>query len=389
MVVSLPRRLGGGGRLCGLDPAAVLWQRGGSVWCEEGGRATPVPDLMSAVEGRVRAAGPGARAVGFLGYEYAARLDPTIAVPAGERPLPDAWWAVLAPRNRARAVEPGATRTSRRPARLEVSLDDAAFEGGVATIRGLIGAGEVYQVDLTRRWSVRSAVDPTDLFLRLVGRGAPRYATYLEDRDQGWAVLCLSPELLLARRGERIVTRPVKGTRPVDRGGEAHGRLRELRGSAKDRAELAMIVDLERNDLGRVCQPGTVRVERAASGLETLDVVHLEATVGGRLDPGVGLGRLLAAILPGGSVTGAPKVAACRVIAALEPVPRSVYCGAIGVLAAGGDLTLALAIRTGYVAGGFLHFHAGCGVVWDSDPVAEERESRAKARSFLAEVGCA
>ena len=149
-----------------------------------------------------------------------------------------------------------------------------------------------------------------------------------------------------------------------------------------------MIVDLERNDLGRVCRPGTVEVLRAASTLKTLDVVHLEAKVVGQLEPGVVLEGLLGAVLPGGSVTGAPKVAACRVIAALEPVPRSAYCGAIGVLRGSGDLTLALAIRTGYVVEGTLHFHAGCGIVWDSDPEAEERESRAKVRSFLREVGC-
>jgi anthranilate/para-aminobenzoate synthase component I len=269
------------------------------------------------------------------------------------------------------------------------SLYHDAFVAGVAAIREEIAAGDVYQVNLTRRWSTAAREDPAALFLRLAGPRPPRFAAYLEDREQGWAVLCLSPELLLARRGERLETRPVKGTRPVRRRGDANRELERLRRSAKDRAELAMIVDLERNDLGRVCRAGTVRVRRAAAGLETLDVVHLEATVVGRLEAGAGLGRLLAAVLPGGSVTGAPKVAACRVIAALEPVPRSAYCGAIGVLEGSGDLTLALAIRTGYVVDGSLHFHAGCGVVWDSDPAAEELESRAKARSFLRALGCA
>jgi anthranilate/para-aminobenzoate synthase component I len=327
--------------------------------------------------------------VGYFGFEHAARLDPTIAVPQGARPLPDAWWAVLEPRSRGTLPAAVGGGVRRRPVDLEVSLDADAFKGGVEAIRDRIAAGEVYQVNLTRRWSTPARHDPAALFLRLLGRRAPRFATYLEDREQGWAVLCLSPELLLGRRGDRVETRPIKGTRPLHRRGDAGRQLRGLRRSGKDRAELAMIVDLERNDLGRVCRPGTVRVERAAASLETLDVVHLEARVVGRLEPQVGLVGLLEAVLPGGSVTGAPKVAACQVIAALEPVPRSVYCGAIGILRGDGDLTLALAIRTAYQVGGQLHFHAGCGVVWDSDPAAEERESRAKVRSFLRELGCA
>jgi len=195
--------------------------------------------------------------------------------------------------------------------------------------------------------------------------------------------VCLSPELLIRRTGDRLQTRPIKGTLPRD-GRSPAAVAAELRRSAKDTAELAMIVDLERNDLNRLCRPGSVRVARREVALATRDVVHLESWVEGRIEDGTTLRALLAAVLPGGSVTGAPKIAACRAIAELEPVPRSVYCGALGELHADGDLTLALPIRTGYAAGGALHFHAGCGIVSDSDAGAEERESRAKARSWLA-----
>ena len=269
---------------------------------------------------------------------------------------------------------------------LAVSLDDDAFRTGVGLLRSGIAAGEYFQVNLTRRWTTDLAGSPLTLFTHLCGCPHPRFAAYLEDRAQGWAVLCLSPELLLRRRGDRVETRPIKGTRPHC-GRPPVAVAAELRRSEKDMAELAMIVDLERNDLNRVCLPGSVAVTRRAGGLHTRDVVHLEACVVGHAAPETRLRDLLTAVLPGGSVTGAPKIAACRAIARLEPVPRSVYCGALGVIRRGGDLTLALPIRTGYAVGGELHFHSGCGIVWDSDAAAEELESRAKVRSWLRALG--
>lgn len=138
-----------------------------------------------------------------------------------------------------------------------------------------------------------------------------------------------------------------------------------------------MIVDLERNDLNRLCTPATVRVKTARRSITTVGVIHQYAAVAGELQPGTGWRTILAALLPGGSVTGAPKLAACSLIAHLEPVPRSVYCGALGVIQPQHGV-LALPIRTGYTVGGMLHFHTGCGVVWDSKPAAEEAESFAK-----------
>jgi anthranilate/para-aminobenzoate synthase component I len=386
LLLSLPPALGGTGAPAEAEPASVLWQRGAAVVCEEAGRSEPVQDLLTAIEDRLRTAGAGARAVGFLSYEHGAALDPLVSVAPGARPLPDAWWAVLAPRTARPAPTPRRWRRPAAGAAVACSLDDAAFAAGVVRVRAGIAAGDCYQVNLTRRWSVPLSGDPLSLFTALCGPWPPRYATFLADRRQGWAVLCLSPELLLRRRGDRLESRPIKGTRPLGRRGP-HAPLRDLRGSEKDAAELAMIVDLVRHDLNRVCLPGSVRVARRAGGLATRDVVHLEARVVGRQAPGTPLREVLAAVFPGGSVTGAPKLAACAAISRLEPVPRSVYCGALGVIGAGGDLELALPIRTGYAAAGTLHFHAGCGIVWDSDAAAEERESLAKVRSWMRALG--
>lgn len=386
LLLSLAPALGGTGAPAQGDPAAVLWQRGAVAVCEEAGRSEPVDDLLTALAERLRAAGAGARAVGYLAYEFGAELDPLVEVAPGPRPLPDAWWAVLRPRTLRPAPAPPAWRRPRAAPAATVSLDGTAFAAGVGRIREAIAAGDYYQANLTRRWTVPFGHDALALFAALCGDRPPRFATLLADRRQGWSLLCLSPELLLRRRGERVETRPIKGTRPLGRRDPA-ATARGLRASEKDAAELAMIVDLERHDLNRVCRPGTVAVARRAAGLHTRDVVHVEARVVGRLAPGVTTRDLLSAMLPGGSVTGAPKLAACAAISRLEPVPRSVYCGALGVIRADGDLTLALPIRTGYAVGGALHFHAGCGVVWDSDAASEERESRDKVRSWMRELG--
>jgi len=383
--LALPPAFGGDGSLREVRPRSVVWSRGRVTVREDATGAVAGADPIATLAAALAAAGDGAVAVGFAAYELAATLDPLVAVPAGVRSLPDAWWAVLAADARCGgAASPAGSFRCR--GRFDASLGAEAFRAAVAAVREGIGAGEYYQVNVTRRWRTGFAGDPAGAFLALVGAAPPAYACYLEDRDQGWAVVCLSPELLLARRGEVVETRPIKGTRPRGPAGDAAAD-RELALSGKDAAELAMIVDLERNDLNRVCRPGSVTVTAASRPLATTDVVHREAVVVGRLGDGAGWSEILTAMLPGGSVTGAPKLAACRTIAELEPVPRSVYCGALGVLTASGDGTLALPIRTGYVTGGELCFHAGCGVVWDSEPAAEEAESRAKVRRWFAVLG--
>ena len=255
----------------------------------------------------------------------------------------------------------------------ERSWSPVEYAAAVEAVRGAIGRGDVYQVNLVQHLSARFEGDPAALAAAL----APfrPLAPYLA--GDGWAIASASPELFLARRGRRAWTTPIKGTRPL--GEHVEGE--------KDEAEHVMIVDLERNDLSRVCEPGSVRWPELMAERELAGVTHLVSRVEGRLREGVGLAELLGATFPGGSVTGAPKVAALDEIARLEPVGRGASMGALGVVRGNGDLELALTIRTFAVADGRLHLWVGGGIVWDSDPQEEIEESWTKARPLLAAIG--
>ena len=256
------------------------------------------------------------------------------------------------------------------------SLDQEAFAKGVEAVRESITAGDVYQVNLCRRLSapLPEGFDVIGLAAALAcGNPAP-YAAAVDIASAGLAVASASPELFLRRRGDVVETRPIKGT--------AAGGAGFL---AKDRAENVMIVDLMRNDLGRVCRYGTIQVPDLCREERHPGLAHLVSTVRGRLRPGVGWAELLAATFPPGSVTGAPKLAALDVIARLEPVPRGVYCGALGwVDGATGDGALNVAIRTFWAEDGQLHLGTGGGVTWDSTPDGEWRETELKADRLLA-----
>ncbi|MFN2469053.1 MAG: anthranilate synthase component I family protein [Gaiellaceae bacterium] len=259
----------------------------------------------------------------------------------------------------------------------ERSWDDAGYTAAIEAVREAIARGDVYQVNLVQHLSAPFRGDPAGLAGALAGLRplVPRPLV-----GDGWAIVSGSPELLLARRGRRVWTMPIKGTRPVEAGDE-------LPGSEKDLAEHVMIVDLERNDLSRVCEPGSVRwpellVPRRLAGVE-----HLVTTVEGRLRAGVTLTELLEAAFPGGSVTGAPKISAIDHIAALEPVGRGASMGALGRVYPNGDLDLALTIRTFAIAEGRVHLWVGGGIVWDSQPGAEIEESWVKAEPLLAAIG--
>ena len=197
-----------------------------------------------------------------------------------------------------------------------------------------------------------------------------------------WAVVSASPELFLSRRGRRVWTKPIKGTRPI-------GEAAALRGSEKDAAEHVMIVDLERNDLSRVCEAGSVHWPELMTARELAGVEHMVSTVEGTLRAGVGLADILEATFPGGSVTGAPKIAAVDLIAGLEPVGRGASMGALGQVRGNGDVDLALTIRTFAVAQGRVHLWVGGGIVWDSDPAAEVEESWTKAAPLLSAIASA
>ena len=190
---------------------------------------------------------------------------------------------------------------------------------------------------------------------------------------------------LLSLRGGRLETRPIKGTRPRGATPEDDRRLRaELLASAKDRAELLMIVDLERNDLGRICEYGSVRVDEECRLEEHPTVFHLVGTVSGRPRPGVDVFDCLRATFPGGSITGAPKIRAMQVIRELEPVRRGFYTGAFGYVGCDGGCDLNVAIRTILCAGGRASYHAGGGIVWDSHPESEYEEALAKGSALRA-----
>lgn len=260
---------------------------------------------------------------------------------------------------------------------LSPTWSDAEHAAAVEAVHAAIARGDVYQVNLVQHLEAPFAGDPAGL-ARALAPLAPLQPRPLS--GSGWTIVSASPELFLARRGELVWTKPIKGTRPL-------GDSDDLLGSEKDAAEHVMIVDLERNDLSRVCRPGTVRWPELMGEHAQAGVVHLVSTVEGRLLPGVGLAELLAATFPGGSVTGAPKISALDHIAALEPVGRGASMGALGVVWPNGDLDLALTIRTFAVAGGRIHLWVGGGIVWDSDPQAEIEESWVKARPLLAAIG--
>ena len=248
---------------------------------------------------------------------------------------------------------------------------DEEYAGAVDAVREAIGRGDVYQVNLVQHLSADFEGDPASLAARLAAFGPRTLA------GDGWAIVSGSPELFLARHGRRVWTSPIKGTRPL--GEHVEGE--------KDSAEHVMIVDLERNDLSRVSEPGSVRWPELMVERELAGVTHLVSTVEGTLREGVGLAELLAATFPGGSVTGAPKIAAVDLIAELEPVGRGASMGALGVVRGNGDLELALTIRTFAIADARIHLWVGGGIVWDSDPEAEIEESWTKADPLLAAIG--
>jgi para-aminobenzoate synthetase component 1 len=251
------------------------------------------------------------------------------------------------------------------------------YASAIESVKAAIARGDVYQVNLVQHLSAPFAGDPAGLAERL----APLQPLHPEPlAGDGWTVVSASPELFLTRRGRRVWTMPIKGTRPL---GEAD----DLLESEKDTAEHVMIVDLERNDLSRVCEPGSVRWPDLMAEQELAGVTHLVTTVEGRLREGVGLAELLEAIFPGGSVTGAPKISAVDHIASLEPVGRGASMGALGCVYPNGDFDFALTIRTFAVADGRIHLWVGGGIVWDSDPAEEIEESWVKARPLLAAVG--
>ena len=265
---------------------------------------------------------------------------------------------------------------------LKANFSRRQYLKAVAVAREYILAGDIFQVNISQRFEAKLAAPPYELYrqLRLVN-SAP-FASYLGFEEV--SVASASPERFLRLSGDLVQTRPIKGTRR--RGAtlaEDAALANELLSSVKDRAENVMIVDLERNDLGRICRYGSVKVTELAVLENYPTVFHLTSTVEGRLSPGKGAIELLKATFPGGSITGAPKVRAMEIIDELEPTRRSVYTGSIGYLGFNGDMDLNIVIRTVLVKDGKAYFQVGGGIVYDSEPEAEYQETLDKARALI------
>ena len=380
--------------------------------------------------------------VGFLAYELGDVLERLPPSPADDQGLPQLRlalhdWAIAWDRRTGgawlagRALDRDGDRLARRlsdirarirPSRLAraaarsaaddpraegieftSSLDRAAYEAGVQSLRGRIAAGDLYQANLTRRLAAPFDGDPWPLYRRLrtgdpslfsayldLGGGAPGHGSGSGNAPaRPRAILSASPEPFLAISPRGVVsTDPIKGTRPRGRTrAEDRALARELLLSAKDRAENVMIVDVLRNDLGRVCIPGTVRVPRLCRLERTAAVQHLVSTVTGRLAPGRDPFDLLHAAFPGGSITGAPKIRAMEILRELEPTRRGPYTGALGWIGPDGAMATSILIRTFIADGTRLSLHVGGGITYQSDPAAEWDETVAKARGPLAAIG--
>jgi para-aminobenzoate synthetase/4-amino-4-deoxychorismate lyase len=367
-------------------------------------------DAQPAVAGAVPEGFVGGGWFGALGYGLGRAIEPTLGgpppAPYGEA-LPatwmafydhvlvcdaaGAWWfealwtdaraAFLSARRDELAARLAAGAAEPRPFRSgpwRATPTAAGHARAVEACRERIAAGDLFQANLSLR--LRGVLDgeAVDLFTAGAEALAPDRAAWLADGDR--AIASLSPELFLERRGATVRTAPIKGTRPAEE-------RAELEASAKDRAENIMIVDLMRNDLGRVCAPGTVGVTTLAEARAHVGVWHLVSEVVGELAPGTGDAALLAATFPPGSVTGAPKLAAMNVISALEGTARQAFCGAIGFASPTAGLELSVAIRTFECASGHAWLDAGGGIVADSDPTAEAAECLAKAHPLLTAIG--
>ena len=349
----------------------------------------------------------------LLGYELAGQVEPVLALPHAEGGLPvavalrcpaavlhdresgacsavaspgDAGWLARIEADAVRAMALPALPAWQPPRAVGEDAPER-FLDGVARVLDYLAAGDVFQANLSRGWRAcfDAPLDPAALFQRLRGNNPAPFAGIF--RTTHGSVVSASPERLVSVRGRRVETRPIAGTRPRFPGDDDAARIRELVGHPKERAEHVMLIDLERNDLGRVCTPGSVVVDELMTVESYAHVHHIVSNVRGELLPGATPGRVIAAVFPGGTITGCPKVRCMQVIAELEGVGRGAYTGAMGWLSDAGDMDLNILIRSAEAEGTALRFRTGAGIVIDSDPQRELEETRAKARGMLRALG--
>ncbi len=268
------------------------------------------------------------------------------------------------------------------PATLECTFTEAKFLEAVERAKQYIHAGDVMQVQISQRTSRRFDAHPLELYRAVRGLNPSPYMFYFDFEDHH--VVGASPEILVRLAGDTVTLRPIAGTRPRGASAEADARAaEELLADPKERAEHVMLIDLGRNDVGRVAATGSVKVTDKMVIERYSHVMHIVSNVEGRIAPGLDALDVLRASFPAGTVTGAPKVRAMQIIDELEQVKRGVYSGAVGYLGFNGDMDLAIAIRTAVVKNGVLHVQAAAGIVADSDPRAEWQETHHKARALL------
>ena len=262
------------------------------------------------------------------------------------------------------------------------------YVDGVQRVLDYLAAGDVFQVNLSRGWTARfdAPLEPAALFQRLRDHNPAPFAGIF--RTDVGSVVSASPERLVSVHGDVAETRPIAGTRPRFGGnGDDSARISELIGHPKERAEHVMLIDLERNDLGRVCVPGSVEVDELMTVESYAHVHHIVSNVRGTLLPAATPGQVIAAVFPGGTITGCPKVRCMQIVSELEGTGRGAYTGSMGWLNRDGDMDLNILIRSGEVEGHALRFRTGAGIVIDSDPQRELDETRAKARGMLRALG--
>ncbi|MGY1685995.1 anthranilate synthase component I [Geodermatophilus sp. SYSU D00804] len=292
-----------------------------------------------------------------------------------------------------KAVPPGvATFAPAEPPPVRSTMAPGEYEAGVEAVREHIRAGDAFQVVLAQRFETDTDVDALDLYrvLRATNPSPYMYLLRFAGRETPFDVVGSSPEALVTVTGSSAVVHPPAGTRPRGATEEEDLRLAEgLLADPKERAEHVMLVDLARNDLGRVCVPGTVEVPDFMRIEYYSHVMHLVSTVGGEVAPGRDALDVFDATFPAGTVSGAPKPRAMEIIESLEPTRRALYAGTVGYLDASGDMDMAIAIRTAVLHQGRAYVQAGAGIVADSDPATEEAETRHKARAVLSAIATA
>ena len=349
----------------------------------------------------------------MLAYELAQQVEPVLQLPCGAAAHPVALAlrcpaAVLRDRSTgdcvivaeagqgdliARTVADVAVATRQPdlpmwqpPSRVDEDAPER-FTEGVQRILDYLRAGDIFQVNLSRAWHARfeAELDPAALYARLRTANPAPFAGLFA--TPGWTVVSSSPERLVSVRGDVVETRPIAGTRPRFEGDDDAARIRELVGHPKERAEHVMLIDLERNDLGRVCTPGSVQVDELMTVESYAHVHHIVSNVRGHLRADATPGDVIRATFPGGTITGCPKVRCMQIIAELEQEPRGAYTGAFGWLNRDGDLDLNILIRSAEIlaegTGSVARFRTGAGIVADSVPEKELDETRAKARGVL------